>query len=371
MMNSSLYGTRLYVNCDLLKKNINYFKNNFPFCDIMAVVKANAYGHGDLEISLQLKRAGVTLFAVADFEEGIRLRTVLKESQIMIMNPGINNLSTIIKYNLEPVIYSNFMLDKLLSFSNISKTPINIHIKLNTGMNRWGFNKDEARLAVKKIAKNNNICIKSMYSHLASSEDPKHDKFTQVQIETLFKVKQETQDVLISNTHMFNSYGSLRFLNKKDKNQVIRLGISLYGGIQNADISPISELKCTVNQIRTIHAGEHVGYNLEYTATKSMKIGIISLGYADGLQRSWGNGVLKFYYNGQLTPTIGNISMDSCIIDLSNLNNIREGDDVIYFGLERPIWILAQELNTIPYEIISSLSQRIKRIYVSNNEKSS
>ena len=371
MMNSSLYGTRLYINCDLLKKNVNYFKNNFPFCNIMAVVKANAYGHGDLEISSQLKKAGITLFAVADFEEGIRLRSVLKESTIMVMNPGINNLKTIIKHELEPVIYSNFMLEQLLSFSSMSKTLINIHIKLNTGMNRWGFNKDEVRLAIKKIDEHSNICIKSMYSHLASSEDLKHDQFTELQIETLFKIKQETKDISMSNIHMFNSHGSLRFLNKKNNNQVIRLGISLYGGIYNDNISPISELKCTVNQIRTIHAGEHVGYNLEYTATKSMKIGIISLGYADGLQRSWGNGILKFYYNGQLTPTIGNISMDSCIIDLSDLNNIREGDDVIYFGLERPIWTLAQELNTIPYEIISSLSKRIKRIYVSNNEKSS
>ena len=162
-MDASLYGTRLYINTDILKQNVNFFKSNFPNSKIMAVIKANAYGHGDIEMGIKLKKLGISSFAVADFEEGIRLRGVLQKSQIMVMNPGINNLCTIIKYKLQPVIYSNFILEELLELSKKYHETICIHIKLNTGMNRWGLNNQEAALAIKKILNHNNIRIISIY----------------------------------------------------------------------------------------------------------------------------------------------------------------------------------------------------------------
>ena len=371
-MNHNFYGTRLYINLNQLENNISFIRKRIKHQKIIAMVKANGYGHGDIAISRKMEELGINYFGVADFEEGIRLREAGIQGRIMVMNPGFHNISTILDYDLEPVIYNNSILSaliKIIKKRNFSikntKKHVAIHLKINTGMNRWGFDIADIEQLTAAIKKIKNIQVKSIYSHLASAKNTKDDKFTKHQIQTLKDqkltlVKNFNYDIL---THMYNSFGAIRFLNNDQFFDYSRLGISLYGGINDLNLKPIAELKCPVSQIRSIDTGESIGYNRAYIAHQKMRVGIIPFGYADGLQRHWGNGVLKFFYQNQLIPTIGEISMDSCIVDLSNISGISELDEIFYFGIERPIWDLAKELNTIPYEIMATLSNRIKRIY--------
>tara|TARA_A100001011_G_scaffold205880_1_gene214003 strand:+ start:178 stop:1290 length:1113 start_codon:yes stop_codon:yes gene_type:complete len=369
-MKNELYSTRLYIHCENLAHNINklYTKNSNQ--RIIAMIKANAYGHGDIIMAKKMEEYGIQYFGVADFEEGIRLRQNDIESPIMVMNPASNNLSKILDYDLEPVIYNQTLLNELVRIISLKSNkkfisnPCQIHIKFNTGMNRWGFNFSEINSIVDVLSKYNNICVKSIYSHLASASNKNDDVFTHKQLNLFNAIRLsfcKFFDYKI-NTHIYNSAGFLRFKNP-DAFNYCRIGLALYGSMMDRDLKPISELKCPVSQIRIIQKNEAVGYNLKYMSIKKMKIGVIPFGYADGLQRQWGDGVLNFFYKGKLIPTIGNISMDSCAVDLSNINDISEGNDLLYFGIERPIWELAKELNTIPYEITATLSKRIKRIY--------
>ena len=372
-MKQDLYGTRLYINYSHLKHNFNYLKSIAPDFKIIAMVKANAYGHGDIHIAEKMESFNIDYFGVADFEEGLRLRNNRIKTPIIVMNPGINNIPIIIENDLEPVIYNYPIFSKVVKYTKMyfneksidnNQKKIPVHIKINTGMNRWGFDLSEIPTLIKELKNNKSIIIGSIYSHLASAENSKHDVFTKNQIHQLVEIREifQKQFDYSINTHILNSSGLLRGIGI-DKLNYLRTGILLYGAENHQFLKPIGELKCPVSQIRTINIGDSIGYERKYIAKNKLKIGIIPFGYADGLQRSWGNGVLKFYYNNQLLPTIGNISMDSCAVDLSTANNISVGDDVLYFGEKRPIWELSQELNTIPYEIISTLSRRIKRIY--------
>jgi len=370
-MKHELYGTRLYVDLSQLENNINYISQITNKMEIVAMVKANAYGHGDVEVAQKMEKIGIRYFGVADFEEGVRLRAHNIKSSIMVMNPGVHNVELLIKYRLEPVIYNKIILNELVkSIENLSggeknKTPVLVHIKINTGMNRWGFNTSDLQQLIMSLKEFKKIKVKSIYSHLASSENKRDDQFTIAQINELIKIKNEFVSGLNIpiKLHIHNSFGSLRFVETLCRFDYSRIGLALYGGVKNANLKPISELRCLVSQIRIIRKHDTVGYGRKFVAKKRMKIGIIPFGYADGLQRSWGNGGLKFYYKGHLLPTVGNISMDSCIVDLSKVEDICEGDEIIYFGKQRLISDLARELNTIPYEIMATLSRRIKRIY--------
>ena len=367
-MKKELYGTRLYVDFSKLERNINYIKSTQKHSKIIAIVKANAYGHGDLQISKKIETLGVDIFAVADFEEGLILRDNGIKSSIMVMNPGINNMATILKNKLEPVIYNYNTLNKLITFSKLainSKVQISIHIKINTGMNRWGFDKSEVPELIRTIKKNQKIKIISIYSHLSSVENKEDDVFTKMQIKNLKKVINEFSasfDYSIY-SHILNSKGTQRFPQILKQFTHSRIGVFLYGCVRNSNLEQVSELRCPIYQIRQLPLNEAVGYNRSFVSKKKTKIGVVPFGYADGLQRNWGNGKLKFYYKGCLLPTVGDISMDSCMVDLTRVKNISIGDEILYFGAERPIWDLASSLNTIPHEILATLSRRIRRVY--------
>ena len=368
-MKDALYGTQLHINFSFLKNNIAYLKQQIGHNNIIAMVKANAYGHGDILISQKMQEFGIKYFGVADFDEGIRLRKNGINQSIMVMNPGDQNIHTIINHGLEPVVYNHAILNSLIQsirlLNPVKSQKIPIHIKINTGMNRWGFIYSELKELITKIKLQQNIKIVSIYSHLSSAENLNDDVFTFSQIKKITSVKN-----LFNNnfnydikTHILNSAAILRPLCIDFEFDFVRVGMLLYGGVEHKKIQPISELSCPISDIRIIHPSDSVGYKRAYIAKKKIKIGIIPFGYADGLQRSWGNGKLNFSYNKQMVPTIGNISMDSCVVDLTDIQNIDIGDKIVYFGCERPIWDLARELNTIPYEIVSTLSQRIKRVY--------
>jgi len=379
-MKDRLYGTRLYINCSQLESNINYIQTIIGEAEIIAMIKANAYGFGDILMTKKMKQFGVNYFAVADFEEGVRLRQNDINSSIMVMNTSKSSMKMIIENRLEPVIYSmdmlNCVIDSLkLQLNNEKTDPYPVHLKINTGMNRWGFDIEEIPDLITRLKSHSTcILIKSLYSHLSSAENNKYQIFTQNQIKTFIKIKNKFQEALKYNikTHIHNSFGLINFPNTISDFNYSRIGIGLYGGFQNPNLKPIGELRCRVSQIRNLKPNDSVGYNREFVAKKSMQIATIPFGYADGLQRSWGNGILKFYYKGYLLPTVGNISMDSCSIDVTNLVNnsklpgndsLLVDDEIVYFGKERSIWDLSKELNTIPYEIIATLSRRIKRIY--------
>ena len=370
-MESKLFGTRLYVSYSKLAHNVNYLKRYFKKQNIIAMVKANAYGHGDIFIAEKLQNLGISCFGVADFDEGLRLRSHGIKGSIMVMNPGAYNLQIILENNLQPVIYNNETLSMLIQLIQKDRLPqilfkdiMYIHIKVNTGMNRWGFDVSTLPKVIGKLESLKGVKIKSIYSHLASSGNFKDDSFTKGQINQFTKVRKLLTTILSYsvNYHIFNSSAFLRKF-EFDQPHSIRAGILMYGSINNNNLHSIAELRCAISDIRIVNAGDTIGYQRSYMVEKKMKIGVLPFGYADGLQRSWGNGKLHFLYNDKLLPTIGDISMDSCIIDLSELENVSVGDDVLYFGEKRPIWDLAKELNTIPYEITSTLSRRIKRIY--------
>ena len=366
MMDEKLFGTRLYVSFNRLKNNINTLKKHVPVSMIIAMVKANAYGHGDIRVSKKLMDFGVSNFGVADFEEGLRLRKHGINVPIIVMNPGLNNLETIIQNGLEPVLYNMSMLSRLGIIINKSQQqflePIQIHIKINTGMNRWGFNISDFSNLIEKLKSIQNIKIKSIYSHLSSGGCVKEKGFTKNQVNLFNKLcekfcKNFSYPIL---THLSSSS---TILENTELLEPSRIGILLYGGIHAPGFQPVSQLKCSISDIKMVKSGDSIGYERHFIANKNMKIGVLPFGYADGLQRNWGNGVLKFAHKNRLIPTVGHISMDSCMVDLSSIRDISIGDDIIYFGDDRPIWDLANDLNTIPYEIMSTLSRRIKRVY--------
>ena len=370
-MDSKYYGTRLYINYSKLAYNVNFLKHHVNGANIIAMVKANAYGHGDIFITKKLQSLGISRFGVADFDEGIRLRNQGVNCSIMVMNPSSSNLRLILENDLEPVIHNASTLSMLIQLIQkeklnqiLSRRTISIHIKLNTGMNRWGFDVSSVSKIIQLLAKIKSVKIKSIYSHLSSSKNIKDDAFTMHQINQFSNVENSLKTKINYNInyHIFNSAALLRKF-KFDPSHLLRAGILLYGAINNKNLRCIAELRCAISDIRTVSSGSTIGYQRSHKVVKKTKIGILPFGYADGLQRQWGKGQLKFLYNDKFLPTVGEISMDSCIIDLSEAGDISVGDDVIYFGEKRPIWDLAKELNTIPYEIISTLSRRIKRVY--------
>ena len=349
--------TILEVDLNKLEHNYNYLSSKLENgCEIIAVVKAYAYGHGDIEISKKLEKLGVYAFWVADFEEGIRLRESGIKSKIIIANPGWRSFNEIIKYNLEVVIHNIRLLDFYLS----KKQEVNIHLKFNTGMNRYGFDEKDLENVCEKLKENAFLRVKSICSHLASANKKKD---TLKQIRLFEKISEKTERKLEINIpkHLLNSTGFINFAGKQF--DMVRLGISLFGTLEDKNLQQVSRLISVISQNRTIEEGQGVGYNSSFIADKKMNVSIVPVGYADGLNRKLGNGIGEVMLKGEKCPIIGNICMDSFMIDSSNIN-CKEGEQVEVFGEENSILKLSERINTIPYEIYSNLNRRIKRVYV-------
>jgi len=356
---STSHETILYINLNALENNFNYLKSVLKSeTKVFAVVKAFAYGHGDIAIAKKLETLGVNGFWVADFEEGMNLRKAGINKKIIVANPGIKSYDEIIKYNLEPVIY-NFRLLKLYGKKGCF-TPI--HIKFNSGMNRYGFNMSEIKNLTSFLMENLNLKVDSICSHLSVVDNKSKDFLTKKQLlnfdsfcklfTSYMKIKPEK--------HILNTSGILRF--PKYQKDIVRMGIGLYGVSHDKNLMPIAKLISNIAQIREIKKGENVGYDASFKAKSDMKIGIIPLGYADGINRKLGNKKGTVIINNFHVPIIGKISMDSFMVDISNINP-KEGDPVIIFGAENSVLEIANSLGTIPYEILATLNRRIKRIY--------
>jgi alanine racemase len=360
------HETVLEINMDALVHNLNYFRSKLkPGVKMVTMVKAFSYGSGSFEIANLLQFHRVDYLAVAFADEGVALRDAGITLPIMVMNPEKSSFDTIIRYNLEPEIYSFRVLNDFageLDSDGITKYPI--HIKLDTGMHRLGFMETEIQKLIDLLKTKRAVQVQSVFSHLAGSDEEKFDGFTALQLEVFQKQSSRIIEAFPHKIirHILNSAGIERFPDFQF--DMVRLGIGLYGisATDQANMRNISTLKTVILQVKEIPANETVGYSRRFKAVKNTRIGILPIGYADGLHRILGNGVGKLLVNGKFVPIIGNICMDMCMVDLTGIDAC-EGDEVIVFGDKYPVTELAQQMNTIPYEVLTSISPRVKRIY--------
>jgi len=371
VMEQKVHETVMEINLNALLNNFHFFRSLIkPQVKIMVMVKAFSYGSGSFEIANLLQFHNIDYLAVAYADEGIELRKAGISLPIMVMNPEQNAFDLMIYHHLEPEIYSFNILDKLEAAiqQNIipDNKPIGIHIKIDSGMRRLGFEEDDIEPLIQRIKKNKKIIIKSVFSHLAASDESVHDDFTRQQIALFESASQKIIQAFDYSIlrHILNSAGISRF--PDSHYDMVRLGIGIYGVASDINLQPnlenVSSLKTTISQIKKIKKGESIGYSRSHFAKDDMTIATIPIGYADGLDRrlSNGKGILKV--KGHDAPVVGNICMDMCMIDITNLE-VKEGDTVVIFGDENPISELAKSLNSIPYEVLTSVSRRVKRVY--------
>jgi Alr-MurF fusion protein len=355
---SLVHETILHINLSALGRNFHYLKNKLhKDTQTIAVVKAFAYGLGDIEISHHLEKLGVDCFWVADFEEGVSLRKSGITKPIIIANPGSKSFQQIKKHQLEPVIYNARLLDIYGQY----QSELSIHLKFNTGMNRYGFEEEDLDLVINKLAEYPHLKVKSVCSHLAASDEEKKDDYTNKQVVKFNRICTQLHATVKSfNRHILNSNGVLRF--PEHQMEMVRLGIGLLGVSGDERLEQIGQFESCVAQTRQIKKGEKVGYHNSFVASKDMQIAVVPVGYADGLNRKLGEGNGSVLIQGKACPILGHVSMDSFITDISNLK-VQEGNVVTIFSPEFSVKKLAKDLGTIPYEILATLNRRIKRVY--------
>ena len=364
------HDTVLEINLNHLTQNINYYKSLIkPPTQLMCMVKATAYGSGSTEIAATLQHIGVNYLAVAYADEGVELRQANITLPIMVMSPEKDAWADIITFQLEPEIYSFTILNQLIEQLELAQVtePFPIHIKVDTGMHRLGFEPNELNSLLEKIKSTKLIKVQSVFSHLAASDNKNLDAFTQHQIQTFTQFFTQLENELGYKVlkHICNSGGISRFPNAHF--DMVRLGIGMYGvGVSSSEqgqLQNVSKLKTTISQIKNVSAGDTIGYNRNGVAMSNTRIATIPLGYADGFLRTLGNGKHSVFINGQACKTIGNICMDMCMIDITHVN-CEEGDEVIIFETNEQLQNLAQSLQTIAYEVLTGISARVKRVYV-------
>ncbi|MDA3817395.1 MAG: bifunctional UDP-N-acetylmuramoyl-tripeptide:D-alanyl-D-alanine ligase/alanine racemase [Prolixibacteraceae bacterium] len=367
MLQDKAHETVLEIDMSAMVENLNYFKSKLkPETKIMVMVKAFSYGSGMAEIARLLEFHQVNYLAVAIADEGVALRKAGITLPIVVMNPEQHSFDMMFEHLLEPNIYSKRLLEQFLTSAQrnaLSNFPI--HVKIDTGMKRLGFESEgELQYLLEKVKRGNVLHIKSVFTHLSASDDPGEDNFTQLQFhrfEKLAKIIQENTDHHVLK-HVLNSAGIERFPNSQY--DMVRLGIGLYGisHISDEEVQNVSTLKTTISQIRTVPKGETIGYGRAGVAASDMQIATLPIGYADGFNRRLSNGKGKVWVNGKLAPVVGTVCMDMCMVDITGIET-KEGDRVIVFGKEYPATEMAKALDTIPYEIFTSISQRVKRVY--------
>jgi len=364
------HETVLEIDLNALVHNLNYYRSKLdPGMKVMAMVKAFSYGSGSYEIANVLQFHQVDYLTVAYADEGVELRKAGIKLPIMVMNPDEESFDAMLKYQLEPEIYS-FRIMKMLEAALLRQSPnshpVGVHIKIDTGMHRLGFDPAEVDELINQLKGRPNIIVKSVFSHLAASDNPGNDDFTRHQI-SLFRMISERisfefeYHILrhIANTAAITRFPEARF-------DMVRLGIGLYGIApmpeEQEKLENVSTLRSVISQIKHVQAEDTVGYNRRFKAKNETTIAIVPIGYADGLSRALSNGIGHLKVRGKFAPIVGSICMDMTMIDITGIN-AHEGDEVIIFGKDLPIIRLADEMGSIPYEILSGISQRVKRIY--------
>lgn len=361
-----VHETTLEVNLNAMIDNLNYYRSLLqPQTKITCMVKAFAYGTGAYEVAKTLQEHQVDFLAVAVADEGEELRKAGITAPIIIMNPELSAFKTMFDYKLEPEVYNFHLLDALIKAAEkegITNFPV--HIKIDTGMHRLGFEEKEISKLVKRLKNQNAILPRTVFSHFVGSDSPNFDSFSKMQIEIFTRsadILQEAYSYKILR-HICNTAGIERFPDAQF--DMVRLGIGLYGvnPINNQIINNVSTLKTTILQIRDVAPEETIGYSRKGQINRPSRIAAIPIGYADGINRHLGCGHGYCMVNGKKAAYVGNICMDVCMIDITDID-CHEGDSVIIFGDELPLTVLSDLLDTIPYEILTGISNRVKRIY--------
>ncbi len=361
------HKTVLEINLSAVSHNLNVYRNLLePGTKLMAMVKASGYGSGSLEIARLLEFQQIDYLAVAYTDEGVELRKAGIQLPIMVMNPEPSSLGTLVRYQLEPQVYSFSLLQQLIALEK--EAPIPVHIMLDTGMKRLGFEpKDCVQLSDVLLNYTDEICLVSVFSHLASSDNPAHDSFTKEQLASFQHFTRQLSEELDVQPirHMLNTSGISRF--PEAQFEMVRLGIGLYGVDGNPKIQErlqtVCTLKATISQIKEVETGVSVGYNRVGEVKRMSRIGTISIGYADGFFRRLSDGLGQVWVHGQLAPVIGNVCMDMTMLDLTDIPEAQEGDTVEVFGANLPIADFAKAAGTIAYEGLTAVSARVKRVY--------
>jgi alanine racemase len=361
-----VHETILEINLNALVDNLNYYRGKLkPDTKMVCMVKASAYGAGSYEVAKTLQDHRVDYLAVAVADEGSELRKAGINSSIIIMNPELTAFKTMFDYKLEPEVYSFNLLNELIkSAEKEGVTNFPIHIKLDTGMHRLGFAPQDIPELIARLKRQTSVIPRSVFSHLVGSDSAQFDAFTRRQIEDFEKASEELQAAFPHKIlrHICNTAGIQRYPGAQF--DMVRLGLGLYGVNPHTNqlLHNVSTLKTTILQIREVPQEDSVGYSRKGRLNRDSRIAAIPIGYADGLNRRLGNGNAYWLVNGQKAPYVGNICMDVCMIDVTDIP-CKEGDKVIIFGDDLPVTALAEVLDTIPYEILTSVSNRVKRIY--------
>lgn len=367
-----VHQTVLEINLSAVAHNLNYFRKLIrPETKIMAMVKAFGYGAGNYELANVLEYHNIDFLAVAYADEGVALRQAGITARIMVMNPSEESYEQILEYKLEPEIYS---LSELYSFhrsvqhysGEMQDLAVPVHVKVDTGMRRLGFEPEQMERVADEILAMPGIRVASVFSHLAASDDPSESAFTEAQISTFRDAAARLESGLgyVVIKHILNSSGIHNY--PEAQFDMVRLGIGLYGissvSWERHHLKRVSRLITRISQIKSISPGESVGYGRSFKAERSMKSATLPIGYADGIDRRLSNGAGEVWLNGQRAPIIGKVCMDMIMVDVTTID-CQEGDEVEIFGDHISIYEYAERTGTIPYEVLTSVSSRVKRIY--------
>jgi alanine racemase len=364
-----VHGTVMEIDLGALVHNLNYFRSRLADgTRIMVMVKAFAYGSGSIEIANVLQYHRIDYMGVAYADEGVELRKNNIEVPIMVMNPSESSFALIKEYRLEPEIYSLAILRSLIGYFG-SDTACTIHLKLDTGMHRLGFEPHDLDELTEILRAHPNIEVGSVFSHLAGADEPVHDAFSLLQARRFEEMADRISRSLGYKPlyHILNSPGILRLGSLHY--DMVRLGIGLYGIDPTGtvpDLKPVARLKTLVSQVRTVGPGESIGYGRKGTTQNEARIATLAIGYADGFSRAFSNGRGAALIHGKLAPVVGNVCMDMTMVDVTGIP-VREGDEAIIFGPELPIETVAQRIGTIPYEILTNTSERVRRVFVAES----
>jgi len=367
LLTQKVHDTVMEINLNALANNLKFYQSKLRSgVKVMAMVKAFSYGSGSFEIANLLQYHKVDYLAVAYADEGIALRKAGITLPIMVMSPEPHAFEAILKYKLEPELYNLDILKSFIEFLPDTQSFYPVHLKIDTGMHRLGFEEPDLTVLLPLIKATEKIKVISAFSHLAASEDPQHDDFTKHQISKFLSISDQIRQELgyeflrhISNTSAITRHPQAQL-------DMVRIGIGLYGfdaALEtNQGLQTVAVLKTTITQIKTVAPLETVGYGRRGVLPAGGTIATVKIGYADGYRRSFGYGVGQMLVNGKPAPVIGSIAMDMCMLDVTNLA-AKTGDEVIIFNNQLTIADLAVQINTIPYEILTNISQRVKRVY--------
>jgi Alr-MurF fusion protein len=355
------HRTILDVNLSAMERNLRHFRSKLPDrVKMMGMVKAFSYGVGAVEIARFLEYQNVDYLAVAYIDEGLELRKTGITLPILVLNPDVSGFPLMHEYRLEPEIFSFSTLKAWKRITGQHGDQLSpIHLKIDTGMNRLGFSRNDLPELLPRL---HNVPVASIMSHLVASDDSNKRMFTESQI-VLFKQMTDEIEASLGYTtikHILNSSGIANYA--KAAFDMVRLGIGLYGGVDNENLSPALRWRAYISQIRTVEKGAFIGYGCSYQMPRNGKIAVITVGYGDGFRRMLSNGAGKVYINGKACPVVGKVCMDMTMVDVTDIN-CSEGDEVEIFGEHQSLFDIADAMDTIPYEVLTGISPRVQRVY--------